>query len=79
LRAGRQAGVDDGDRTAGVAGVLGGEKRDGGSDLLCGGGAFDARVSPYREFTLGGGLLSYGTDFTNMFRLVGAYTAKVRA
>jgi hypothetical protein len=41
LGAGRQAGVDDGDRAAGVAGVLGGEKRDGGPDLLRGGGAFE--------------------------------------
>ena len=41
LRARRQAGIDDGDRAAGVAGVLGGEKRNGGSDLLRGGGAFE--------------------------------------
>jgi hypothetical protein len=41
LRAGRQAGVDHGDRAAGVAGALGGEKRNGGSDLLRGGGAFE--------------------------------------
>jgi hypothetical protein len=32
LRAGRQAGVDDGDRAAGVTGVVGGEKRNGGSN-----------------------------------------------
>jgi putative tryptophan/tyrosine transport system substrate-binding protein len=34
-------------------------------------------ISPYREFTLAGGLMSYGTDTTNMYRLVGAYTARV--
>jgi putative tryptophan/tyrosine transport system substrate-binding protein len=45
-------------------------------------GALTARhamtaISPYREFTLAGGLMSYGTDITNMFRLVGAYTARI--
>jgi putative tryptophan/tyrosine transport system substrate-binding protein len=34
-------------------------------------------ICPYREFTLAGGLMSYGTDTTNMFRLVGAYAARV--
>jgi putative tryptophan/tyrosine transport system substrate-binding protein len=34
-------------------------------------------ICPYREFTLAGGLMSYGTDITNMFRFVGAYTARI--
>jgi putative ABC transport system substrate-binding protein len=34
-------------------------------------------ICPYREFTLAGGLMSYGTDITTMFRLVGAYTARI--
>jgi putative tryptophan/tyrosine transport system substrate-binding protein len=45
-------------------------------------GALTARhavpgICPYREFTLAGGLMTYGTDTTNMYRLVGAYTARI--
>jgi putative ABC transport system substrate-binding protein len=45
-------------------------------------GALTARhampaISPYREFALAGGLMSYGTDLSNMFRQVGAYTARI--
>jgi putative ABC transport system substrate-binding protein len=45
-------------------------------------GALTARhavpaICPYREFTLAGGLMSYGTDITNVFRLVGTYTARI--
>jgi putative tryptophan/tyrosine transport system substrate-binding protein len=45
-------------------------------------GALTARhavpaICPYREFTLAGGLMSYGTDISNVFRLVGAYTARI--
>jgi putative ABC transport system substrate-binding protein len=36
-----------------------------------------AAISPYREFALAGGLMSYGTDIANMFRLVGTYTARI--
>jgi putative ABC transport system substrate-binding protein len=34
-------------------------------------------ICPYREFTSTGGLMSYGTDIANTFRLVGAYTARI--
>jgi putative ABC transport system substrate-binding protein len=45
-------------------------------------GALTARhaipaISPYREFALAGGLMSYGTDTSNMWRQVGAHTARI--
>jgi putative ABC transport system substrate-binding protein len=45
-------------------------------------GALTARhampaICPYREFARAGGLMSYGTDVTNMFRQLGAYAARV--
>ena len=36
-----------------------------------------AAISPYREFAFAGGLMSYGTDIADMFRLVGTYTARI--
>jgi putative ABC transport system substrate-binding protein len=34
-------------------------------------------ICPYRDFALAGGLMSYGSDMTNMFRQVAAYTARI--
>jgi putative ABC transport system substrate-binding protein len=34
-------------------------------------------VSPYREFALAGGLMSYGTDVADSFRQVGVYTGRI--
>jgi putative ABC transport system substrate-binding protein len=34
-------------------------------------------VSPYREFALAGGLMSYGTDVADSFRRVGVYTGRI--
>ena len=34
-------------------------------------------MSPYREFAVAGGLLSYGTDPTDAYRLAGNYTGRV--
>jgi putative tryptophan/tyrosine transport system substrate-binding protein len=34
-------------------------------------------VFPYREFAASGGLLSYGSDIANSYRLAGVYTARV--
>jgi putative ABC transport system substrate-binding protein len=34
-------------------------------------------ISPYREFAAAGGLISYGTNNADQFRLVGVYTARV--
>jgi putative tryptophan/tyrosine transport system substrate-binding protein len=34
-------------------------------------------ICPYREFAAAGGLMSYGTDFQNLYRLVGTYTSRI--
>jgi putative ABC transport system substrate-binding protein len=34
-------------------------------------------ICPYREFAAAGGLMSYGTDFRDLFRLVGTYTSRI--
>ena len=34
-------------------------------------------ISPYRAFATAGGLMSYGTDLRNLWRLVGIYTGRV--
>ena len=34
-------------------------------------------ISPYREFAVAGGLVSYGGSITDQFRLVGVYTARI--
>ena len=34
-------------------------------------------ICPYREFAAAGGLMSYGTDFQDLFRLVGTYTSRI--
>jgi putative ABC transport system substrate-binding protein len=34
-------------------------------------------VSPYREFAMAGGLMSYGTDVADSFRQVGVYTGRI--
>jgi len=34
-------------------------------------------VAPYREFTVAGGLMSYGTSIADMYRLVGDFTSRI--
>src|SRR5262245_18474261 len=34
-------------------------------------------ICPYREFAVAGGLMSYGTDFQTLYRLVGSYTGRI--
>jgi putative ABC transport system substrate-binding protein len=34
-------------------------------------------ISPYREFAAAGGLMSYGTDMWDQFRIVGGYTGRI--
>ena len=34
-------------------------------------------IYPYREFVLAGGLISYGTDFSNAFRQIGINTGRI--
>jgi putative tryptophan/tyrosine transport system substrate-binding protein len=34
-------------------------------------------ISPYRGFAAAGGLISYGTNITDLFRQVGAYTSRI--
>jgi len=34
-------------------------------------------ISPYREFTIAGGLFSYGTSLADIFRQLGDYSAKI--
>jgi putative ABC transport system substrate-binding protein len=34
-------------------------------------------ICPYREFTAGGGLISYGTNIMEVFRQLGAYTSRI--
>jgi putative ABC transport system substrate-binding protein len=34
-------------------------------------------ISPYREFTIAGGLFSYGTSLADIYRQLGLYTAKI--
>ena len=34
-------------------------------------------IAPYREFTAGGGLMSYGASIPDMFRQTGVYTGRV--
>jgi putative ABC transport system substrate-binding protein len=34
-------------------------------------------ISPYREFTMAGGLMSYGTDVADQIRIAGAYAGRI--
>jgi hypothetical protein len=34
-------------------------------------------IAPYREFAAAGGLMSYGTNITNLFRQVGVLTSRI--
>jgi putative ABC transport system substrate-binding protein len=34
-------------------------------------------ISPYREFAAAGGLMSYGTDLRDEYRIVGAYAGRI--
>jgi putative ABC transport system substrate-binding protein len=34
-------------------------------------------IAPYRQFAAAGGLMSYGTNVTNLFRQVGVYTSRI--
>src|SRR5262249_25822244 len=34
-------------------------------------------ISPYREFTMAGGLFSYGTSLADIYHQLGIYTAKI--
>jgi putative tryptophan/tyrosine transport system substrate-binding protein len=34
-------------------------------------------ISPYRDFTAAGGLISYGTDGRDLFRVAGVYTGRI--
>jgi putative ABC transport system substrate-binding protein len=34
-------------------------------------------ISQYREFAAAGGLMSYGTDFQSLYRLVGTYASRI--
>ena len=34
-------------------------------------------IAPYREFAAAGGLMSYGTNVTNLFRQVGVLTSRI--
>ena len=34
-------------------------------------------IYPYREFATAGGLMSYGSNFADTYRLVGVYTGRI--
>ena len=44
---------------------------------LAAGAAALPAISPIREFTVAGGLFSYGTSLGGIYRQLGAYTAKI--